>query len=185
MDNLNPRSKREIKLGIKFKFLNTGASFDLNQILAEAPLSEKKLLNLFGPEEVIENSLQLGKSEKKNGKPIPKFLFNEKNSYFLLGKLGRQRFNQKMNILDRLKGQTLAEDLKDKEKKIIFPIGTTLGEEEILVVRSLIQEKRLPLTIFEGRRLYSLAVVSPNSPQKKTNILGSAAEENDQRTWFD
>ncbi len=140
------------------------------------------MLNLFGPEEIIENSLQLGKNEKKSESSIPKFLFNEKNSYFLLGKLGRQKFNCKMNILDRLKGQTLAEDLKNKEGKIIFPIGTVLKEEEILVVRNLIQEKHLPRIIFEGYPFYSLAVVSPNFPQKKTNILGLATEKDDQRT---
>ena len=77
---MNPRSKEESKLGIKLKFLNTGATFDLTQILAEVPFPQESLLNLFNQEEVIKNSLQLGKSEKKTDKTIPQFLFNEKNS---------------------------------------------------------------------------------------------------------
>jgi len=180
LDNLSPRTKKqEIKLGIKLKFLNSGATFDLNRILAETSYPKENLLNLFGPEEIIENSLQLGKSEKKpTDKAMPRFLFNEKNSYFLLGELGRQKFNRKMNILHRLSGQTLAEDLKDREGKLIFPSGTVLEGEKISAIHGLIQEKRLPFTVFEGRQLYSLAVTLPNYPRKKTNILGPVEEDN-------
>jgi hypothetical protein len=182
LDNLNPRSKQETKLGIKFKFLNTGAVFDLTQILAETPFSKEDLINLFGSEEIITNSLQLEKNEKKaTDKTIPRFLFNEKNSYFSLGRLGRQKFNRKMNVLRRLNGQVLAEDLKDKEEKLIFPAGTVLQEEEISTIRNLIQEKHLPFIVFEGYQFYSLAVVSPNSLSKKTNILGPV-EEAEQKT---
>ncbi|CAI2187957.1 14172_t:CDS:10, partial [Funneliformis geosporum] len=132
-------------------------TFDLNQILAETSFPKENLLNLLGAEEVLENSLQLGKNEKKTNKAMPRFLFNEKNSYFLLGKLGRQKFNHKMNILNRLQGQILAEDLKDKAGKLIFAAGTMLEAEKISLIRSLIQEKRLPVVIFEGDLLTVLS----------------------------
>ncbi|CAJ0747319.1 10370_t:CDS:2, partial [Entrophospora sp. SA101] len=170
--------QKETKLGIKLKFLNTGTTFDLTQVLAEIPFSPESLLSLFGQEEIIENSLQLGKSEKKTDKAIPRFLFDEKNSYFLLGKLGRQKFNRKMNVLLRLSGQTLAEDLKDKTGQVIFPAGTVLSEEEISTLQNLIQGNRLPLFTLENYQFYSFTVTSPLAPQKKINVLGSAEKDN-------
>jgi hypothetical protein len=136
------------------------------------------LLNLFGQEEIIENSLQLGKSEGKDGKSVPHFLFNEKNSYFLLGKLGRQKFNRKMNVLLRLRGQTLAEDLKDKEGKLIFSAGTILEKEKISTLQNLINENRLSLLTLENYQFYSFSIISPITPQKKINVLGPVDKDN-------
>jgi len=181
---MNSRSKEESKLGIKLKFLNTGVTFDLTQILAEVPFPQESLLNLFNQEEVIKNSLQLGKSEKKTDKTIPQFLFNEKNSYFLLGKLGRQKFNRKMNVLLRLNGQTLAEDVKDNTGKVVFSAGTVLEEEKISILQDLIKENRLPLLHLENYQFYSFSITSPLSPQKKIIVLGPTEKDN-RKTWFD
>ena len=181
---MNLRSKEEKKLGLKLKFLNTGATFDLTQILAEVPFPKESLLNLFNHEEVIKNSLQLGKSEKKTDKTIPQFLFNEKNSYFLLGKLGRQKFNRKMNVLLRLNGQTLAEDIKDDTGRAVFSAGTVLEEEKISILQDLIKENRLPLLHLENYQLYSFSITSPLSPQKKITVLGPTEKDN-RKTWFD
>jgi len=163
--------------------LNTKKNFDLAQILAEAPFSAQKLLDLFGSEEIIKNSLELEKNFKETTTP-PKFLFDKKNAYFLLGKLGRKKFNQKFDILKQISGQTLAQDLKDKQGKLIFSTGTILEEDKIIVIQKLIKEDNLPRFTFENYQFYSCLVQSPNSPSKKINILGPAEKEN-QKIWFD
>ena len=182
LDRVNSSSQKDKLLGVKFKFLNTGATFDLDQILTQSPFAAESLLKLFDQEELIKNSLQL--VSKKVEKNVPRFLFNQINSYFLLGKLGRQKFNRKMDVLSRLKEQTLAEDLKDKQGKVIFKSGTILKKKEIALIQSLLEEKKLPLWVLEDYQLCSFWVKSPSNPEKKLNILGTLGEKKE-KIWFD
>jgi hypothetical protein len=181
---LSARTGKEKKLGIKLKFLNIKKSFNLTQIFAEAPFSVQKLLDLFGSEEIIKNSLENEINSAKETTAPPKFLFGEKNTYFLLGRLGRKKFNQKLNFLKQIRGQTLAQDLKDKRGKLVFSTGTVLEEDKIITIQKLIEKDNLPRLTFENCQFHSLSVLSPNFPSKKVNILGPVEKEN-QKTWFD
>ena len=141
------------------------------------------LKTLFGSEEIIKNSLEQEKNLKETSS-APKFLFNEKNTYFSLGELGRKKFNQKLNILKQIRGQTLAKDLKDKKGEIIFPTGTLLEENEVATIQNLIRENNLPLLTFENYQFHSFWVWSLKFPNRKINILGPVEKEN-KKVWFD
>jgi len=168
------------------KFLNTGSVFDLNQILTETSFTQEIISDLLGDEEVIKNSLKLGKSEAKakNEKQMSKFLFNENNSYFLLGYLGRKKFNRKMNIFYRIKGQTLAEDLKDKQGKLIFSSGTVIEEEQIEILKHLISGDKLITRKADNHEFYLIKIFSPQNPDKKIHLL-ALAKPNEQKNYFD
>jgi hypothetical protein len=158
---------------------------DIKKLEKEAIKEKNTLLKtLLSDSEIIKNSLESEKSSAEETTTAPKFLFNEKNTYFLLGKLGRKKFNQRFNILKQISGQTLAEDLKDKQGKLIFSTGTVLGEDKIVIIQKLIKENNLPWFTFENYQLYSFSVQSPKFPTKKINILGPVEKEN-KKIWFD
>ena len=46
-----------------------------------------------------------------------------------LAKVGRYKFNKKLNVLDRVLGCTLAEDIKDEKGNVVVPKGTVVTKE--------------------------------------------------------
>ncbi|CAG8746968.1 14811_t:CDS:2, partial [Funneliformis caledonium] len=108
-------------LAIEVKFLNSGLVFNFLDILKTFKVSPELLKNLFDEESLNTDGyqeikeLEIGTSTTS----LPRFLFTSSkgNSYFNLGKLGRRKYNQKIDLIQQLKGQTLAEDLCDKQGK--------------------------------------------------------------------
>ena len=95
-----------------------------------------------------------------------------------LAKVGRYKFNKKLNVIDRLYGSTLAEDIKVKNKIIVKK--DTLVDKEVLetlkpimadgygVVESLINEE-----LDSYGKVQIVKVYSKNDPKKIVRIIGN------------
>ena len=109
--------------------------------------SDEEIINLFGKDDFIENTIAKDSTRNTDEALIeiyeklrpgePATLDSSKNQIITrffdefrydLAKVGRYKFNLKLNVLDRLLGQTLAEDIKvDKEVK--YPKGTVVTKD--------------------------------------------------------
>lgn len=174
------------KEALKIKFLNSGVSINLFNLLSivKTELQASQLERMFGKQTEILNSLEFGKLEDR--KQVPPFLFKEDNSYFLMGRIGRNKLNKKLNILPRMFGQTLAEDLHDKEQKLVLKRGTLLtGDDFALFRENLLADnfKHLEITEIEDvENLYAFNIFAPNNAHGVTRVLGW--RDNTERRYF-
>lgn len=179
-------SGKETNVVLRLKFLNSGSVISLSEIL-ESYLSEEELINLLGSEEIITNSWKKETKIRKK-KANFYFLFDKENSYFLLGQLGRKKFNHRMNIFQRVRNQTLAENLKDKKGKIILSAGTILMEEQIQVLQQAITKndwKPVKISQLTDCHLYLLKIKAPDSSEKVINVLGLVDSQDEKKNYFD
>ena len=109
--------------------------------------SDEDITNLFGKNDFIENTISKDSTRNTDEALIeiyeklrpgePATLDSSKNQIITrffdefrydLAKVGRYKFNLKLNVLDRLLNQTLAEDIK-KDKEVIYPKGTVVTKD--------------------------------------------------------
>jgi len=95
-----------------------------------------------------------------------------------LAKVGRYKFNKKLNVLDRLLGCTLAEDIKDG-KKVVVEKGTLVTKEIIDQIKPLFQNGcHLKKTIIneeldEYNMIQEVLVYDKENPEKVVKIIGN------------
>jgi len=118
---------------------------------------------------------------------LPHFLFDKPNSYFILGRLGRKKFNQKSNILRQVVGQTLAENLYDINGTLLLKEGVVFqGQNLEILTRALTERKISSYTLpFSTDELYSLKIKSPSQPEKVISVLGFGQDLTEEKTHFD
>ncbi|WNE41736.1 MAG: DNA-directed RNA polymerase subunit beta [Mycoplasmataceae bacterium] len=173
--------------GLKVKFLNSGVSINLFNLFGIAGLefTSEQVEELFGQEEEIYNSFILGKGEEK--KQIPPFLFKENNSYFLMGEVGRNKLDKKLNILSRIFGQKLAEDLFDKNGSLVLRKNSILSGDNFNIFKENFSNNNFPHVKIEqienSENLFSFKIFSPINQEKIISILGW--RENIQKKHFD
>ena len=109
--------------------------------------SDEDITDLFGKNDFIENTISKDSTRNTDEALIeiyeklrpgePATLDSSKNQIITrffdefrydLAKVGRYKFNLKLNVLDRLLNQTLAEDIK-KDKEVIYPKGTVVTKD--------------------------------------------------------
>ena len=97
-----------------------------------------------------------------------------------LSKVGRYKYNKKLNVLDRIFGLTLAEDIKDKSgKKVLFPKGTEVTREVYNELKPLLLDglNLVEVNINEELDTYNkvqiVKVYSPNNKEKVVNVIGN------------
>jgi len=144
------------------------------------------LEQFFNPEDLNLEDYQETKP-LETGENLPHFLFTKKNSYFDIGKLGRRKFSQKIDIFQYLQGQTLAEDLLDKSGKLILKKNTILeGEKLQLLQQSFKNKKLVGFTVPHSN--HDLYVVKIQSPKDKKIVLPLISTEKispEEKTYFD
>ena len=95
-----------------------------------------------------------------------------------LSKVGRYKYNKKLNVLDRLFGQTLAEDIRDG-KKIVFKKGTEITREVYNELKPLLQnglnvvEVKINDELDTYNKVQIVKVYAPNDKEKVVNIIGN------------
>lgn len=175
------------KEALKIKFLNSGVSINLFNLLSmmKIKLHSDQIEQMFGHEQEIHNSFDFGKLEDK--KQIPSFLFKEDNSYFLMGCVGRNKLNKKLNILPRMFGQRLAENLYDKNKKIVLEQGSILTGKNFDHFKENLFAGNFSCVdisqIEDTENLYAFKVFDPRDDQKIIKILGW--RDNTEKKYFD
>lgn len=95
-----------------------------------------------------------------------------------LAKVGRYKFNKKLNVSDRLLGTVLAEDIKDG-KDVLFAKGTEVTKDILEQLKPIlangygVKEAPINLELDEFNKVQIIKVYSKSNPEKVVNIIGN------------
>ena len=95
-----------------------------------------------------------------------------------LARVGRYKFNRKLNVLDRLLGQTLAEDIK-WEDKVYAEKGTVVTKDLIEELRPVIaagyglKEVKINEELDSYNKVQEIKIVDPTDKKKTITIIGN------------
>ncbi len=95
-----------------------------------------------------------------------------------LAKVGRYKFNRKLNVLDRLLGCTLAENIK-VGKEVIVPKDTVVTKEVLETLKPImadgygVREVLVNTDLDAFNRVQEIKVYSKKNPEKITKIIGN------------
>jgi len=146
-------------------------------------LFDKEILNTDSYHEV--KALEIGAGRTS----LPQFLFtNSKgNSYFNIGKLGRKKYNQKIDLIQQLEGQTLAEDLLDSNNKVLLKKNTILEEKNLQILQNALQKKKINGVVIphSTNDLYIIRIKSPRNKERVIPVVGIGEELPAEKTYFD
>ncbi|CAG8440196.1 11521_t:CDS:2 [Ambispora leptoticha] len=163
-----------------------GISINLLDILKTFAVSPELLKQFFNPEDLNIEDYQAIKP-LEIGESLPQFLFTKKNSYFDIGKLGRRKFSQKIDIFQYLQDQTLVEDLRDENGKIILKKNTILAGEKFQLLRQSFKNKKLAgFTVpHANHKLYVIKIQSPKNKKNFLSLIGMEEIPPEEKTFFD
>ena len=159
--------------------------------------SDEDIINLFGESEYITNTLEKD-STNNTDEPLieiyeklrpgePATLDSSKNQLITrffdrfrydLAKVGRYKFNKKLNVLDRLLGLTLAEPIIDNDK-VVVESGTVVTKEILEQLRPLfanglnIKEVLINEELDDYNKIQTVKVVDPLDEKKTFTLIGT------------
>ena len=159
--------------------------------------SDEEILNMFDNNEYLKNTIERDSTKSTDEALIeiyeklrpgePTTLDSSKNQLITrffdnfrydLAKVGRYKFNQKLNIADRLINNTLAQDIIiDGEVKI--PAGTLLNKQVMEELEGYLKDGygKQEVTINEDLDNHNIVqvvyVYSPLNPSKKVKVIGN------------
>ena len=158
--------------------------------------SDEDIIKLFGDNDYIKNTLEKDSSSNTDEALIeiyeklrpgePATLDSSKNQLvtrffdrfrYDLAKVGRYKFNKKLNIIDRLEGLTLAESLI-KNDEVIAEAGTVITKELLEDLKPLfieglnLKEALINEELDDYKMIQVVKVVDPQDNKKTINIIG-------------
>ena len=159
--------------------------------------SDKDILDLFDNNEYLKNTIERDSTRNTDEALIeiyeklrpgePTTLDSSKNQLITrffdnfrydLAKVGRYKFNQRLNITDRLVGKTLAQDVViDGEVK--FTDGTLLTKDVVNELDKYLKngygmvEAKINTDLNDKNMIQVLYVYSPLNPKKKVKVIGN------------
>ena len=159
--------------------------------------SDEQILKLFGEDDYLKNTIAKDSTKNTDEALIeiyeklrpgePATLDSSKNQIITrffdefrydLSKVGRYKFNRKLNITDRLLNQTLAEDIK-VGKKVVLEKGTVITKANIQDVIAAFKDGYglTDATINEELDTYgkiqTVKIVDPTDKKKKLIVIGN------------
>ncbi|CAG8448648.1 7895_t:CDS:2 [Racocetra fulgida] len=176
---------------IELKFLNSGLVVDWLDVLKTFAVSPELLRILFDEEDLnLDNYSEAQELEIGAGRTgLPHFLFTSSkgNSYFNIGKLGRRRYNQRIDIIQQLKDQKLAEDLLDKNGQVILKKNAIFSEKNLEKLANALQKKKMNSfsVPHSTNDLYIVKIKSPRQPEKVISVIGISEKLPEEKTFFD
>ena len=96
-----------------------------------------------------------------------------------LAKVGRYKFNRKLNIIDRLLNQTLAEDICDKDGVVVFESGTQITKANLDQLKDVLAQGYglTEVTVNDELDTYNkvqiVKIVDPSDKKKKLIVIGN------------
>ena len=184
------KGENKLKPCYKLKFLNSGISVSFFNIFKSIGLElEKDIIEkLFSDDEKVYNSFIYGPEEEK--KQFSSFLFSEDNSYFLIGELGRIKINRRLNIVSKMFGLELAQDIISLDSnEIILPKGSVLIGKNFEIFKEFlysdkIEEFKIP-QIGDHLSLYSFKVFSKNKNENDKVLTVLGWRDDKSKRYFD
>ena len=159
--------------------------------------SDDDILNMFGEDEYLKNTISKDSTKNTDEALIeiyeklrpgePATLDSSKNQIITrffdefrydLSKVGRYKFNRKLNVSDRLLNQTLAEDIK-KDGKVIFPKGTVITKANLKELNEILTDGYgvCDAIVNEELDTYNkvqiVKIVDPSDKKKKLIVIGN------------
>ena len=159
--------------------------------------NDEDIIGLFGENDFIQKTMEKDANKNRDEALIdihsklrpgePSTLESSKNQLIArffdafkydLAKVGRYKFNKKLNVFDRLMDTVLAEDIK-KGKKVIFEKGTKVDKEVLLKLKELLDEgygiTEVPINVELDtyNKVQVIKVYSKTNPDKVVPIVGS------------
>ena len=159
--------------------------------------SDEQILKLFGEDDYLKNTIAKDSTKNTDEALIeiyeklrpgePATLDSSKNQIITrffdefrydLSKVGRYKFNRKLNITDRLLNQTLAEDIK-VGKKVVLEKGTVITKANMPELSKAFKEGYglVDATINEELdtfgKIQTVKIVDPTDKKKKLIVIGN------------
>ena len=98
-----------------------------------------------------------------------------------LAKVGRYKFNKKLNVLDRLLNQTLAEDIKVNDEVVVAK-DTLVTKEVLETLKPImeagygVKEVRINQDLDTYNKVQVVKIYDPNNKEKVINVIGNDQE---------
>ena len=159
--------------------------------------SDEDILKLFGKDEYLENTLAKDSTRNTDEALIeiyeklrpgePATLDSSKNQIITrffdefrydLAKVGRYKFNRKLNVMDRLLNQKIAEDLKDGDE-VLAEKGTVITKDVWEKIRPLFEKGYGVKTVTinkdldEFDKVQIVKIYNPSNPKEILNVIGN------------
>ncbi len=160
--------------------------------------NDEDILELFGDNQYIKNTLEKDSTKNTDEALIeiyeklrpgePATLDSAKNQLITrffdkfrydLAKVGRYKFNRKLNVLDRLLGCTIAEDIKDENGNVIVSDGTLITKEILEQLRPFfaagynVKEVTINEELDEYNKVQTVKVYDKKDDSKVIEIIGN------------
>ncbi len=159
--------------------------------------SDDEILALFGEDDYLKNTIQKDSTKNTDEALIeiyeklrpgePATLDSSKNQIITrffdefrydLAKVGRYKFNRKLNVVDRLLNQTLAEDIK-VNNEVLYEKGTVVTKEitenlrEVLATGFGVKEVTVNEELDTYNKIQQIKIIDPNDKKNKLNVIGN------------
>ena len=159
--------------------------------------SDEDILKLFGEDEYLKNTIEKDSTKNTDEALIeiyeklrpgePATLDSSKNQIITrffddfrydLSKVGRYKFNKKLNIVDRLLNQTLAEDIKSNGK-VVLEKGTVIDKNNIDKLKKAlakghgVKEVKINEELDKYGKVQEIKIVDPTDKKKKLIVIGN------------
>ena len=163
--------------------------------------NDEDIISVFGDNKYIQNTIEKDSTKNMDEALIeiyeklrpgePATLDSAKNQLvtrffdkfrYDLAKVGRYKFNKKLNVVDRLLGCTLAEDIKDG-KKVVAKKGTLLTKDILKELKPVfangfnLKETIINEELDEYNKIQTVKVYNKENPEETITLIG-----NDQST---
>ena len=159
--------------------------------------SDEEILKMFGEDDYLKNTIQKDSTKNTDEALIeiyeklrpgePATLDSSKNQIITrffdefrydLAKVGRYKFNRKLNILDRLLNQTLAEDIKINGE-VKFAKGTKIDKDVLLELKDIfadgygVIEAKINEDLDTYNKIQEIKIVNPEDKKKTLTVIGN------------
>ena len=159
--------------------------------------SDDDIRDMFGKNQYIENTILKDSTRNTDEALIeiyeklrpgePATLDSSKNQIITrffdefrydLAKVGRYKFNRKLNVIDRLLNQTLAEDIKI-DGEMIIEKGTLLTKDVLDQLRPLlddgygVREAKINDELDTYKLIQEIKIYAPNNKKEKITVIGN------------
>ena len=159
--------------------------------------NDEDIISVFGENRFIQNTLEKDSTKNTDEALIeiyeklrpgePATLDSAKNQLvtrffdrfrYDLAKVGRYKFNKKLNVLDRLLGCVIAEDIK-VDKKVVVEKGTLITKEILENIRPIfsegynLKETITNLELDEYNKIQEVLVYDKEDKEKTVKIIGN------------